>query len=226
MWQKHMSELRERFDKKSSDDLREIWIENDRDQWAGSTFEVIGQILIDRGEEIPLQKKKIPPKQELLKKQEIPEWLKKKRRLKRSAGLLFLIVIAISSLHEYVLRGGTVVTDTFMTGCLIASIIFFIKSLVIKAPKHEAKNNYPLTITEKGDNIKNSSVQDLIEEEVDQSSEARQKLERRATAHALGDGKNQHRDPKRVGFNLLIIIAIMLLTLLFGWLLLRLARPS
>ena len=66
MGQKYMSELRERFEQKSSDDLREIWIVNDRDQWAGSTFEVIRQILIDRGEEIPLQKKKIPPKQELL----------------------------------------------------------------------------------------------------------------------------------------------------------------
>jgi len=153
----------------------------------------------------------------------MPEWLKKKKKLKRSAGLLFLIVIAISSLNEYI---GSVVSNTFMTGCLIASIILFIKSLVIKASKYETKDNYPLTITEKGDNTKNSSVQDLIEEEVDQSSEAGQRLEGRATADALGDGKNQHRAPKRVGFNLMIITAIILVPLLFCWLLLRLAQPS
>jgi hypothetical protein len=130
MSQKHISELHERFEQESSDNLKKIWIENNRDQWAGSTFEVIRRILIDRGEEIPPQNEEIPPQQEL----PIPDWLKKKRRLRRSAGLLFLIAIAFSSLNVYVLQGGSVLTDTFMTGCLIASIILFIKSFFVKAP--------------------------------------------------------------------------------------------
>lgn len=140
MDKKHMSELRERFEQKSSDDLKEIWIANDRDQWAGSTFEVIRQILIDRGEELPPQKEKIPPKQEMLEKQELPAWQKKKRKLRCSAGLCFLIVIALSSYNVYVLKGGSVFTDTFMTGCLIASIVLFIMSFFVKAPKETQVN--------------------------------------------------------------------------------------
>nr|AGF93112.1 membrane protein [uncultured organism] len=46
-------DLREKFEEKNSEELKEIYKKNDRTEWRPKTFEVIQRILEERGEEIP-----------------------------------------------------------------------------------------------------------------------------------------------------------------------------
>jgi hypothetical protein len=50
-------QIKENIDKESTDELLRIWIENDRKEWTDETFDVVKQVLIQRGEKIPEQKK-------------------------------------------------------------------------------------------------------------------------------------------------------------------------
>ena len=50
-------QIKENINKESTDELLRIWIENDRKEWTDETFDVIKQVLIQRGEKIPEQKK-------------------------------------------------------------------------------------------------------------------------------------------------------------------------
>ncbi|MBS3792672.1 hypothetical protein KGY77_08530 [Candidatus Bipolaricaulota bacterium] len=48
--------IREKLEKKSNYQLEEIYRENDRDKWQKEAIEIAGEILKERGEELPEQK--------------------------------------------------------------------------------------------------------------------------------------------------------------------------
>ena len=48
--------IREKLEKKSNYKLEEIYRENDRDKWQKEAIEIAGEILKERGEELPEQK--------------------------------------------------------------------------------------------------------------------------------------------------------------------------
>lgn len=48
-------QIREHLNLKTTDELLEIWQDNDRVEWSEAAFEVIQEILTERGEEIPEQ---------------------------------------------------------------------------------------------------------------------------------------------------------------------------
>ncbi len=50
------SRIYENLNKKSTEELRQIWIENDRTNYRSEAFSVIRRILQERGEDIPRQK--------------------------------------------------------------------------------------------------------------------------------------------------------------------------
>ncbi|NOY68403.1 MAG: hypothetical protein GXP53_02765 [Deltaproteobacteria bacterium] len=47
--------IRDRFSKKSSDELLLIWTTNDRRRWSNETFDVVEDILVTRGVRLPPQ---------------------------------------------------------------------------------------------------------------------------------------------------------------------------
>lgn len=47
------------IESKSTEELLEIWQEHDRKEWSEGTFELIKQLLIERGETLPHRKKRI-----------------------------------------------------------------------------------------------------------------------------------------------------------------------
>jgi hypothetical protein len=53
-------QIRQNFTAKNSDELLQIWKENDRERWSGDAFEAIKQILIERGLTIPAQSPEKP----------------------------------------------------------------------------------------------------------------------------------------------------------------------
>lgn len=48
--------IRNKFELKDSKELLEIWVENDRKVWSDEAFQIIKQLLLERGEKLPPQK--------------------------------------------------------------------------------------------------------------------------------------------------------------------------
>jgi hypothetical protein len=63
--------IRKNMETKTTKDLLRIWIENNTEQWSQETFEVVHQLLEERGERIPLEKDAVGPKIEDLKNEDI-----------------------------------------------------------------------------------------------------------------------------------------------------------
>jgi len=63
--------IRKNMETKTTEDLLRIWIENDTEQWSPEAFEVVYQLLKERGERIPLEKDTVGPKIEDLKNENI-----------------------------------------------------------------------------------------------------------------------------------------------------------
>ena len=55
-----ISDLRTNLDKKTTDELLNIWTQNDRQTWRVEAFEAVRQILADRGVDVPSQHEHIP----------------------------------------------------------------------------------------------------------------------------------------------------------------------
>lgn len=72
-----INEIRKNFESKSTDELLELWLQNDRDAYSEAAFAAIKQILSDRNTNIPIQPEYVP------KPQQEPKWdvseIKKKR---------------------------------------------------------------------------------------------------------------------------------------------------
>ncbi len=59
---KLVQHIRKNMETKTTQDLLRIWIENDTEQWSPEAFEVVKQLLEERGERIPLEKDAVGPK--------------------------------------------------------------------------------------------------------------------------------------------------------------------
>lgn len=57
MSEKSVAQIRKNMEEKSLEELLRIWQENDREQWSEKAFEAIKQLLLERGETLPDQKK-------------------------------------------------------------------------------------------------------------------------------------------------------------------------
>ena len=68
---KLVQHIRKNMETKTTQDLLRIWIENDTEQWSPEAFEVVKQLLEERGERIPLEKDAVGPKIEDLKTENI-----------------------------------------------------------------------------------------------------------------------------------------------------------
>ena len=52
---KQIEELRKRFDDKTNEELKAIWLANDRKEWSDEAFAAVEQILRSRGQEVAAQ---------------------------------------------------------------------------------------------------------------------------------------------------------------------------
>jgi hypothetical protein len=53
---KLIAQIRKELDRKPTNELNDIWIENNQKVWNDEAFEAIRQILLDRKENLPTQK--------------------------------------------------------------------------------------------------------------------------------------------------------------------------
>jgi len=128
MSQRLVNEIRNHFESKSTEELLEIWQQNDRDAYSDAAFVAIEQILSERNTTIPTQPAYVPkPPQE-------PEWdvsdIKKKRLLYlicfvlHFIGYIIMIVFGLSGEAGRVQAVGGYITVIFG----MAFLFFFLTS--------------------------------------------------------------------------------------------------
>jgi hypothetical protein len=82
---KIVEDIRKNLTNKTSDELLQIWKENDRERWSEMAFEATKQILNERGIELPPQD---PPKE--AKPQAAP-----RRSRQRTSARIFIVIVAV-----------------------------------------------------------------------------------------------------------------------------------
>jgi len=80
-----VQDIKKKIDDKATEDLLDIWIENNREKWSAEYFEAVRLILLERNETPPSQKKS----------REEPEWVRADKKRKSLAKSLLLSGVGI-----------------------------------------------------------------------------------------------------------------------------------
>lgn len=88
-----IEQITENLRKKETEELVEIWKENDRNQYSDEAFEAIRQILAERGQTIPPQKQFIIPQQQFI----IPQQPSGFRIRRRTFAMVWLFTMLLGA---------------------------------------------------------------------------------------------------------------------------------
>jgi hypothetical protein len=73
MDEKWVSEIHKKMEQKTTEELLEVWVQNDRGEWTDEAFEAVSRILGERGEPLPPQQESIDREKERLFQGILPE---------------------------------------------------------------------------------------------------------------------------------------------------------
>lgn len=144
MHKKLLQEIRSNMEQKDTDELLNIWKENDKEQYSETAFEAIKQILIERGETLPPQKE---PLQIRDQKQEFTGKTRNRAGWKKldSIGAIILLVFFFQLLVDPFDIGHTRVGAAFTLGGIAIGMYCFLRPLVSRiwgalTGSHKEKN--------------------------------------------------------------------------------------
>lgn len=116
---KMVEDIRRNLRDRSSDELIQIWKENDRERWSGDAFEAIKQILIERGLTIPAQVPEKPSGTTSIEQ--------RKKSYKRNGRKRKTVRIVVGSILSFfgIVLGSILVGDILEGKYSIIEAIFF-----------------------------------------------------------------------------------------------------
>ena len=114
---KIVEDIRQNWANKTSDELLQIWKENDRERWSESAFEAARQILIDRGVELPQQDPVKETKTQLKR-------VKLKHPIFLGLGWLLCIVFFVNNVAPYMTGNLLYSLGSLLPVIVLAFIIY------------------------------------------------------------------------------------------------------